>query len=346
MMQSNLSIKRYVYYSKNEWDSLLLNFETTINYTAWFLNYVEILNSASKIKNFTFVVYEAQNPIAIVPLYVEKINGQFQISMGQEPVFAPIFNLNIVTSNISKNIEYIINHVDKVASNNNCILARFIFSPLINYKFSPNEYLKFGYLKQILYPDWYIFKSNTSFVLNLTNSKETIFNNIRKGHRSNIRQTKKIANIILLDKDSYSEEMFNRYMNLYYQVKGNKRSAEAFKLDSLAVTSGMQFIAICEFQGEWVGAIAFHLYNNKARYNSSIQLYNDTIRIHPTHFLLWSGIEYLIGQGYVLLEIGEKVIESEQNFVSLKEKNLSHFKAGWGCDLISNIKIQKEFNNV
>jgi hypothetical protein len=346
MMQSNLRIKRYINYSKDEWDRLLLNFKATINYTAWFLNYVEILNIASEIQNFTFVLYETHRPIAIVPLYVEKINGQFQISMGQEPVFAPIFNSNIVTSNISENIEYIVNQIDKVACINNCILARFNFSPLINYNFLPNEYFKYGYDENIFYPDWYIFKSNSSFVLNLANSKESIFNNIRKGHKSNIKQTQKIANLILLDEDSYNEELFNSYIDLYYKAKGNKRSADAFKLDSLAINSGLQFIMICEFQDKLIGAIAFHIYNNKARYNSSIQIYNNTLRIHPTHFLLWSGIEYLINKGYTLLEIGEQVIESEHNSASLKEKNLSHFKAGWGCDLISNNKIQKEFKNV
>jgi hypothetical protein len=345
-MQSNLSIKKYINYSKVDWDSLLVNFDSTINYTAWFLDYVEVLNHSSEIKNFTFVLYEIDKPIAIVPLFLEKINGKLQISMGQEPVFAPIFHFNILISNNKKYIEYIINQIDKVATINNCILARFNFSPLVNYKFSHNEYFKFGYHEKILDPDWYIFKSNTSFILNLTNSKESIFNNIRKGHKSNIKQTQKIANLILLDEDSYNEEFFNSYIDLYYEAKGNKRSADAFKLDLIAINSGLQFIMICEFQNKLIGAIAFHTYNNKARYNSSIQIYNNTLRIHPTHFLLWSGIEYLINKGYTLLEIGEQVIESEHNSVSLKEKNLSHFKAGWGCDLISNNKIQKEFKNV
>ena len=91
MTQSNLRIKKYVSYSKNDWEGLLLNFEASINYTYWFLNYVEILNSSFEISNFTFVLYEKSQAIAIVPLYVEKINGKLQISMGQEPVFAPIF---------------------------------------------------------------------------------------------------------------------------------------------------------------------------------------------------------------------------------------------------------------
>ena len=189
MNQTNLRIKRYVNYSENDWDLLLSSFDATINYTFWFLNYIEILNSNTKINNFTFVLYEKNKPIAIVPLYIEKINGKEQISMGQEPVFAPIFNSCLSNLNVFTYIKYIIKEIDKIAIAKNCTLARFIFSPLLNYNYSSKDYLKFGYEHNILYPNWYIFKSKKSFVLSLVDNKEKIFKKIRKGHRSNIKKT-------------------------------------------------------------------------------------------------------------------------------------------------------------
>jgi len=343
-MDAKLKTKFFNNYSLIEWNDLLLNFDPTINYTSWFLNYVEILNSSSEIQNHTFVLYDENIPIAIVPLYIEKINSIFQISMGQEPIYAPIFNINILIS--QKYCDYLLKKISDIAFQNQCLLARFHASPLLNYHFYPLEYLNNGYVENIFYPDWYIFKSKFSFVLNLLNTKEHIFSRIRKGHRSNIRQTKKIANFIVIDDNTYTEDLFNRYISLYYKVKGDKRNIDAFKLDSISIKSGFQFIMICEHNNEFEGAIAFHTYNNKARYNSSVQLYNKSIRIHPTHFLLWSGIEYLQKKGYELLEIGDQVTQNDQFSVSIKEKNLSHFKAGWGCDLISNKKIQKDFKNV
>tara|TARA_B110000238_G_C16055354_1_gene407989 strand:- start:116 stop:1150 length:1035 start_codon:yes stop_codon:yes gene_type:complete len=344
MIGAALKTKIFNNYSLIEWNDLLLNFDPTINYTSWFLNYVEVLNSTSEIQNHTFVVYDENVPISIVPLYIEKISGLSQISMGQEPVYAPIFNKNISIS--EKYHDYLLKKISDIALQNQCLLARFHASPLLNYHLYPFEYLNAGYVENIFYPDWYIFKSKFSFVLNLLNTKEHIFNRIRKGHRSNIRQTIKIANLIVIDKNTYTEELFSRYISLYYKVKGEKRNIDAFRLDSIAIKSDLQFIMICEYNNEFEGAIAFHTYNNKARYNSSVQLYNKNIRIHPTHFLLWSGIEYLQKKGYELLEIGDQVKENNQFSVSLKEKNLSHFKAGWGSDVISNIKVQKEFKNV
>ena len=343
-MEALFRTKNFIDYSIDDWSNLLVNFDSTINYTAWFLNYVEILNASSEIKNHTFVLYDENNPIAIVPLYVEKINNKLQISMGQEPIYAPIFNKNI--SNNGKYFKYLIEKIDDIAMKNRCLLARFHFSPLLNYHLLAIQYLKSGYVDDIFYPNWYIFKSKFCFVLNLANSKDALFKGIRKGHRSNIRQTKKIASLIVIDKNSFNEDVFNRYILLYYEVKGKKRSSAAFKLDSIAIKSGLQFVIICEYDNEFIGAIAFHIHNNKARYNSSVQLYNINLRIHPTHFLLWSGIEYLKDKNYEFLEIGEQVIENEKYIVSSKEKNLSHFKSGWGCDLISSIKIQKEFKNV
>jgi len=345
-MKDLLTTKLFINYSQDDWNNLLLNFEPTINYTSWFLNYVETLNLSSNIKNHTFVLYEENSPIAIVPLYIEKINNKFQMSMGQEPIYAPIFIKNILASSCEKYMSHLIKKIDDLALKNQCLLARFHFSPLLENNFALKNYLTSGYFEHIPYPDWYIFKSTFSFVLNLNNEHKNIYNRIRKGHRSNIKQTKKIANLVLIDKHSYTTEDFKRYVSLYYEVKGNKRNIEAFKLDSVAIKSGFQFIMICEINNKFIGAIAFHAYNNKARYNSSVQLYNDNIRIHPTHFLLWSGIEYLKVKGYDLLEIGEQVLDNGQYVVSMKEKNLSHFKSGWGCDLISSTKIQKEFKNV
>jgi len=345
-MEVILRTKYFINYSFEDWNTLLLNFDSTINYTSWFLNYVEILNLSSEIQNHTFVLYDENVPIAIVPIYIEKINNIAQISMGQEPVYAPIFNKNISISNTKKYYGYLVKKITDLSVQNQCLLARFHCSPLLNYHFFPFVFLNSGYVEEIFYPDWYIFKSKFSFVLNLFNSKEHIYGQIRKGHRSNIRQTKKIAKLIVIDKSTFTKELFNQYATLYYKVKGDKRNIEAFNLDLIAIKSGLQFIMVCEYNNELIGAIAFHAYNNKARYNSSVQLYNNNIRIHPTHFLLWSGIEYLIDKGYELLEIGDQVLENDQFSVSLKEKNLSHFKAGWGCDLISNIKVQKEFKNV
>ena len=343
---SKLSVRNFKDHSFEQWALLLLDFDATVNYTSWFLKYIEVLNAKNDIKNYSFALYLSDIPIAIVPLYVEKIEEYWQISMGQEPIYAPIFCNNCKITDTSRYYEFLLDQINNIAEKYKCVLARFHHSPLLHSKSSIHYFTKFGYVEDILYPDWYIFKSKFSYVINLNNTQEFLFKKIRKGHKSNIIQSQKLLELFVLDKDSFSQELYNQYVNLYYQVKGKKRSSKAFKEDSMAVKAGFQTIMLCEYKNELVGAIALHTFNSKARYNSSVQLHDICKGVYPTHYLLWSAVIYLSDREFDLFEIGEQVVESELYEVTKKEKNLSHFKAGWGGDLIPWIKMQKDFINV
>lgn len=342
-MNHNLKIRTFGSYLSEEWDQILLGFDASINYTFWFINYIEILNEASNIKNYTFVVYQENYPIAIIPIYVEQIEKNFQISMGQEPINAPIFCANFKIKDKSKVVALIMENINKIANQNKCILARFHLSPLLKDRSIIKYFKECGYTEDIKYPSWYIFKCKYSYLIKLEMDKKTLFNKIRKGHRSNITKSQKNLTLYVLDKYNYSQELFNRYVNLYFQIKGGKRNPKAFKLDSLGVKSGFQTIMLCENENELVGAIALHIYKDKARYNSSVVNHSECKEFYPTHFLLWSAIMYLKNRKFELFEIGEQVVESDLYEVTQKEKNLSHFKAGWGADLVPWLKVQKNY---
>ena len=342
----NLYIDSFKDFSIEGWNQLLKKFDATVNYTSWFLNYIEVLNVKTSINNLTFTVFRGDIAIAIVPLYVEKINNDWQFSMGQEPIYAPIFSYDTLSDDIFKYYEYIIIEIEKIAKKYKCALARFHYSPLLHTKNSLNYYTKFGYNKEIIYPDWYIFKSNHSYIIDLNKSNEILTKNIRSRYRTNINRTSHLVKLIILDKFYFEKKLFNKYVDLYYKVKGLKRSIEAFRLDEFAVKNGFESILLCEHKNILVGAVALHTYQKKARYNSSIQIYNIDKGIYPNHFLLKSSIDYLKKNDFELFEIGEQVSPSELYKISKKEENLSHFKSGWGGHLIPWIKAQKEFNYV
>lgn len=342
----NLQIIAFKKFSINDWDLMLEKFDATINYSAWFLNYIEVLNVKTSISNQTFTVFKGNIAIAIVPLYVEKINNDWQISMGQEPIYAPIFSFDALNKDIFGYYEYIIAEVEKIAIKYKCSLARFHYSPLLFKKNSLNYFTKFGYSKEILNPDWYIFKSFHGYVIDLNQSDEILFQNIRGRYKTNINKTSRVVKLFILDKLFFEQKIFNKYIDLYYQVKGFKRSMEAFKLDKFAVKNGFESILLCEYNEELIGAVAIHTFQKKARYNSSLRLYNIDKGVYPSHFLLKSSIEYLKKNNFKLFEIGEQVSHSDLYKVSKKEESLSHFKSGWGGNLTPWFKAQKEFNNV
>lgn len=341
-----LSMNLFKDFSSEEWNKLLRKFNATVNYTSWFLNYIEVLNAKTSINNLTFTVFRDNIAIAIVPIYVEKINNEWQMSMGQEPIYAPIFSYSTLNDNISKYYEYINIEIEKIAMKYKCTLARFHYSPLLHSKKSQNFYTQFGYIKEIIYPDWYIFKSNHSYIIDLNESNEILIKNIRSRYKTNINRTSRLVKLIILDKFYFDKNTFNQYVDLYYKVKGLKRSIDAFRLDEFAIKNGLESILLCEYKNILIGAVALHTYQNKARYNSSIQIYNIDKGIHPNHFLLKSSIDYLKKNDFELFEIGEQVSPSKFYKISKKEENLSHFKSGWGGQLIPYIKAQKEFNYV
>ena len=340
----NLSISLFKDFSTKEWGKLLENFDSTVNYTAWFLNYIEVLNVKSSIKNLSFVVLNGSVFIAIVPLYVEKIDSHWQMSMGQEPVFAPIFNKNVPNNAISEYYEYIVAEIDRIASQYQCILARFHYSPLLHTKVNHNYFTEFGYGKDILYPNWYIFKAEFSYVINLLIEENELYRCVRKSSKPNINRTRRETKLIVLDGDNFDQSLFNQYVQLYYKIKGEKRNPRAFELDSVAIQKGFEVLLLCQYKDILIGAVALHIYNGKARYNSSVQDYDVDKSIYPNHFLLWESIVYLKEKGFDLFEIGEQVAESME--LSNKERNLSHFKAGWGGTLVPWMKAQKGFEYV
>ncbi len=345
-MKEQLVAKPFQKFTNSEWDKLLDDFNATVNYTSWFIDYLEVLNTQTQIKNFTFTLIDNTKVVAIVPLYIEKISNRWQMSTGQEPIFAPIFSKNISNDRVLDYYQFIIEQIDDTANKHKCILARFQYSPLLHTKFSRNYFVELGYKKHILHPDWYMFKASNSYVIDLKQPKDQLFKKIRKGHRANINRTKKIAKLIILDASTFDQKIFKQYIELFYQVKGNKRTKEAFAQDLNAIKFGHEIVMICEYNELLVGAIAIHIHNKKARYNSSIQLYGLSKDLYPNHFLLSSAISYLKDREFELFEIGEQVQESNLYKVSKKEKNLSHFKSGWGGDLHPCMKAQREFMHV
>ena len=343
---NSLSTNLFKNLSFDEWDGVLKNFNVSINYTSWFLKYIEVLNAKSRIQNYTFVIYQNDTPIAIVPLYLENIENNWQISMGQEPVFAPVFSKKIGKSELTRYYKYLLLEVDKLAKTFKCKLARFQYSPLLYNEFSYNYYKDFGFIEDITFPDWYIFKAKYSYIIDLNQSVDYLYKAVRKSYKSLINKTRRETKCYILDDSNFNQILFDRYVALYISVKGQRRSSSAFSLDAIAIKQGLEVLIICEYNNILVGTIGLHTYNKKARYNSSVQDLKVDRAIFPNHFLLWQAILYLNNNGFNQFEIGEQVTNSDSVNVSDKDKNLSHFKAGWGGKLIPSVKIQKNYEYV
>ena len=335
-------IKKFRDCSFEEWNRYLEYFDYSVNYTFWFINYLEVLNLRFKIINETYLILNYENksePLAIVPLYIETIDKHNQISTGNEPIFGPILSkyLQKKDSKIIKSI--IFSQFENFFIEFGCKSLKVQFSPFLKINFLTDDFLKNNFKIGISFPDWYTNKCDQVFILNLNKTKEKLFKSIRKGHRANIKRTSQKSKIIILDQDNQSESLFKEYVDLYLEIKGNLRSMKAFENDYNAIKGGFEIIFMCLYENNIVGAIAVHKSKRFARYNSSFQRYQEDI--FPNHFLIWNAICYLKDRGVEQFEVGEKINSNLGKKIAVKEQNLSHFKAGWGGDLAPWIKFEK-----
>ena len=169
---------------------------------------------------------------------------------------------------------------------------------------------------------------------------------MRKSNKPLINKTRRETICYILDKSTFNPSLFKRYVDLYYMVKGKRRSLSAFDLDAIAIQEGLEVLIMCEYNNKLTGSIALHTFNKKARYNSSVQDPNIERQIYPNHFLLWQAMVYLKENEFRLFEIGEQVIANESSDLTDKDRNLSHFKAGWGGELVPWLKVQKMYEYV
>mgnify|MGYP000232167296 CR=1 FL=1 len=341
---NKLNIKSYCEFSPKQWDEVVNLFDGTIYHTSWFFEYMTIYHKNIHIQNYSFSILNDTEVVALIPLFVEKIDNMWQVSMGEESITSVLYDSNLKQKDILSIFQLFTRHIDEIAKEKLCSLSRFNISPLmtVSRDININFYKLFGYKDQILIPSWYVFKCDFAYVIDLSMPLEQLYSNVRRRYKSFINKTLKLANHIILDQDNLNKEVFCKYINFYYSIKGNRRTSEAFDKDYEAIKNGLEVIFICEYNDKYIGAIAIHQYNNMARYNSALTVTIDNL--YPNHSLVWKSIEYLKKNNCKYYEIGEQVCDNGSYEISKKEKDLSFFKAGWGGDLYPWMKAQKEYS--
>ena len=330
-------------FSENEWNSQLIYFDSFIYHSYWYLKYVEILNKKYSIQNLTTSLYKGNDVVAIIPFFIEIIDGQCQCSIGEDVIPAPIFHRVLNKSQILGIYELIVNHYSLLIKQKKCNLARFGYSPLCINSHDDFFLKKFNYIEDITNPDWYIFKARKSVIIELNKSFNILLKNCRKGHRANYLATKKKVFLKILNSDYYDKKIFDDYVDFYLKIKGPKRTLDAFKFDYEAIAKGFQILFICYYREVIIGAIAVHCFQRKVRYNSSVQAYGVNKGLFPNHFLIIEAIKYFQRKDFELFELGEVFSKNIQNCDRTKEYNISHFKLGFGGEIYPSVKVQKKF---
>ncbi|CAO5679894.1 MAG: hypothetical protein HEEMFOPI_01358 [Holosporales bacterium] len=166
-------------------------------------------------------------------------------------------------------------------------------------------------------------------VLNLSSGIETLWFNIRKGHKADIKKAERCG---ITFKKANSEDL-DVYYDMHTQVykkssllSHNRRYFEY--IFNIAIPRNHAFIGMAYHDGRPIAAVNYGIYKNNAVYWTGA-CYEEAYKFGANHFLHWQMIQALYNRGIEFLDMGEVFF----NHPSLKIQGIVNFKRGFGGDL-------------
>lgn len=251
----------------------------TFNYTAQWLSFC--LEYATGITaNESFLVLENGKAMAAAVIYVEEFSGKRQISWNGSYCQAPYIDDSLEYRMQEKYMKKILAYIDGLAESYQCTKIMLKADPLGNPQqktifYNYNFLLKHGYLDE----------SGMTQLIDLRRSKEGLYADIRKGHKSDLKKGR-IYDIQIYDKDSMTEELIERYREIYEEDAGRvTRNSELYHFYLDFIKNGMGLAAFGESDGKEIGVALVTMYKNTAYYSSYAELTAELNHVPVGHIL-------------------------------------------------------------
>lgn len=174
-------------------------------------------------------------------------------------------------------------------------------------------------------------------------SDELMLSDMRKVFRQNISWGSRHLDCHIIDAKTLTEESFQHFEKFHMMVSGRRtRSHESWLEQMRMVQTGENFLISSYLNDELVGMSLFAASGMRAYY--SVGVYNrDLFKFPLSHYPIWLGIQHSRNLGCKEISMGESmycdVLDSLGNFPTEKECNISHFKRGFGGDIISSLRF-------
>lgn len=317
---------KYSDISANAWNQYIDKINgITFNYTAQWLSFC-LEYSTNIISDESFLVLENQRPIAAALVYIEEISGKRQISWNDGYCQAPYIDNGLEYRIQEKYAKKILSYIDGLAEQYQCTKIMLKADPLGN----PGQQTIF-YNYNFLLKHGYMDESGMTQLIDLRKTKEDLYADVRKGHKSDMKKGR-IYDVQIYDKDSMTEDLIERYKEIYEEDAGRvTRNSELYRFYLDFIRSGMGLAAFGKIDGKEVGVALVTMYKNTAYYSSYAELETELSHVPIGHILQWEIINYLKDHGIAFYEMGEQVY-GKTHYSVPEEKiiNISNFKRGFG----------------
>ncbi|MFC1631087.1 hypothetical protein ACFL2I_00870 [Candidatus Omnitrophota bacterium] len=318
------------------WDKFCLASEQ-----AWFwhtaqcleysLNYKPELNSRS----LSFMVCEHNDILGICPLVLEQLpSGNKRIKEffnsgcgGHQAV--PALKNGLSRERKEKILKMIFGEVDRLALEAGVKRASFRFSPLARELKDDqpvyNYLMKFGFLDSSL---------NTQ-IINLDLAEEKLMQNMRKGHKSDIKRGARDYIVEVYDKDNIKKMIFERYRLLHHKAAGRiTRPLVTFEMMYQWIVEGKGILCAAKQakpNSDYIGFAFIIIYKQGAYYGSYSDDPEVKVEVPLAHIIQWRTINWLKQRQIKRYELGTQQFGPQfYDYPSKKDLNIALFKRGFG----------------
>ena len=297
---------------KQEWDNFVYNHPCSFLWHTY--DFIQAKNTWLNNTNESFaVVDEDDNILAVMPLYaisykkyrllsqisIENLGGWLCKDMG--------LSQNLLLEEYKKLIK------SKGFKKNS---INFATSSLC---YDEDPLLLSGFLSQ----------SARISVIDLTQELDTIWSNIRKGHKADIKKAERVG---LTFKTAVAEDL-----DVYYKMHEYVCSKSALQphnkayfefIFKKAITENNAFVGLAYHEDRPIAAVNYAIYKDKAVYWTGAA-FEDSYKLGANHFLHWNMIKILKCMGVQKLDMGEVFFHHPLP----KIQGIADFKRGFGGQL-------------
>jgi len=318
------------------WEKFLTQNSIDFNYSTPLIEYYLSTSDSILIdKSFILEVNNKCAGICFLPL--EKINDTVSISILGSYIFAPL-------ADSSKNEKIIYDTINTISAKFN---VGEVFFKLSSFRDNTYNYLlAYGFLDA----------TNHTCVLTLSNSKETLWTNLRKRYKSLINSLIKNDDFsIEVSDDKNSLNLHQQYVTFHKQHMINAKKTPKNDLVyqtqfNLLTNNKATIIAVKNNNIIILVNYFFHDTLNVAYASSAYDTNPIYQKLPLNHYLLWNAILYFKSKKLNTMMFGQpcnfNAIDGFNNYASDKEQSISHFKKGMGVSVIEHMQGVKFFDKI
>lgn len=291
------------------------------NYLPEFVEYQKVYASEKFVEDLSFAVVENNRAVSIAPLFLEKSMDVLQFSSGGEYLRAPLFSRKIDNSFRKKIERAVFSEIDRIGHSHNIEKILFLLDPLAEC-FDHNYLTEYGYLDTSL----------ATAIIDLKNSREQLWKNLRKSFQAIINKTSKMFAIEVYDHANCPFDIHEKYRLLHHKAAGRvTRNLKTFEIQYGMLKNDHASLICLKHHQDYVAFSYFFHHQRSVYYGSSSDDPDFKTDLPLEHAILWAAVEDHKKRNHEAFEIGwQHFGEQVFDHPSKKDLSISFFKRGFG----------------